>query len=179
MIELLHENDLDDGDELPGLNNDEIADRDELVEGVSQATSENVFESLCATNNAEAIKEDIFNDFGSSSDSDDEKPETQAENSEKKESTQKVEEDDDLEKIEEKMDTSSPWPDATGETAPVTTTFNAWVTPAESENANQGDTGWASFDQADFGPQSVQAHPVVAMLKWRQTTLPQKVKETA
>ena len=90
MIELLHENDLDDGDELPGLNNDEIADRDELVEvleistnisffftiqGVSQATSENVFESLCATNNAEAIKEDIFNDFGSSSDSDDEKPE--------------------------------------------------------------------------------------------------------
>ena len=49
---------------------------------------------------------------------------TQAENSEKKESTQKVEEDDDLEKIEEKMDTSSPWPDATGETAPVTTTFN-------------------------------------------------------
>ena len=34
MIELLHENDLDDGDELPGLNNDEIADRDELVEVV-------------------------------------------------------------------------------------------------------------------------------------------------
>lgn len=31
MIELLHENDLDDGDELPGLNNDEIADRDEVV----------------------------------------------------------------------------------------------------------------------------------------------------
>merc|ERR1712048_1036738 len=74
-----YQNDLDDGDELPGLNNDEIADRDELVEGVSQATSENVFESLCATNNAEAIKEDIFNDFGSSSDSDDEKPEAQTE----------------------------------------------------------------------------------------------------
>ena len=32
MIELLHEDDLDDGDELPGLNNDEIADRDELSE---------------------------------------------------------------------------------------------------------------------------------------------------
>ena len=32
MIELLHENDLDDGDELPGLNNDETTDRDELVE---------------------------------------------------------------------------------------------------------------------------------------------------
>ena len=106
-------------------------------QGVSQATSENVFESLCATNNAEAIKEDIFNDFGSSSDSDDEKPEVgknfylfliflkaQTENSEKKESTEKVEDDDELEKIEEKMDTSSPWPDATGETAPVTTTFN-------------------------------------------------------
>ena len=32
MIELLHEDDLDDGDELPGLNNDEISDRDDLAE---------------------------------------------------------------------------------------------------------------------------------------------------
>ena len=55
----------------------------------------------------------------------------QTENSEKKESTEKVEDDDELEKIEEKMDTSSPWPDATGETAPVTTTFNGLLLISE------------------------------------------------
>ena len=43
MIELLHEDDLDDGDELPGLNNDEIADRDELSEVNYLLTSVSLF----------------------------------------------------------------------------------------------------------------------------------------
>ena len=92
MIELLHEDDLDDGDELPGLNNDEISDRDDLAEveknkkyflnpfllkGVSQETKENVFESLCAENKASSIKDDIFDDYESSSSSSDDDATTQ------------------------------------------------------------------------------------------------------
>jgi len=175
MIELLHEDDLDDGDELPGLNNDEIADRDELSEGVSQATKENVFESLCATNN-ESIKDDIFDEYESSSSSDEEneKPSDKT-----KESTTKKEEDeDDLEKIEnEKMDTSSPWPDNQSDNAnqtPITTTFNAWVTPSEVETTNQGETGWASFDTADFGPPTGSSSPSQAKMETDHETKTQE-----
>merc|ERR1711892_826191 len=187
-----YQDDLDDGDELPGLNNDEISDRDDLAEGVSQETKENVFESLCAKNSAASIKDDIFDDYESSSSSSDDDSNNQKSET-KKEAKEDEGEEEELEKVEEKMDTSSPWPESGSNNAnvsnPVTPTFNAWVTPAASaattetgetaasnssgtSNSGNNDTGggvnnagWASFDTADFGPPHLSSSPSQAKME--------------
>ena len=41
----------------------------------------------------------------------------------------------------------------------------AWVTPSEVETTNQGETGWASFDTADFGPPAGSSSPSQAKME--------------
>ena len=43
--------------------------------------------------------------------------------------------------------------------------FLAWVTPSEVETTNQGETGWASFDTADFGPPTGSSSPSQAKME--------------